>query len=261
LGSLVARNVVLVAAAVSLISAGPAWSRPTGLVVAARSYTAEKIRDFATWSPPSGSTARVKDAIAFHVAGEYHLANAGPQLVGVTAGPPEANDGTKVLPLSVIAIRRVPLSRTGVYARGIYTYGTSHTWAFSLRGTGAKCTFATGQATELRDRLIRREALELALYTFEFVPAVTSLIVYLPPASATAPGVTVLYLDEGQLKKQLSEPLDRTLPLASPPLPTAPDPTEATAIDKLTLPDLFNASLTKVYNGTGALVLAPIGTR
>ena len=59
------------------------------------------------------------------------------------------------------------------------------------------------------------------------------------------------------LVDQLHQPLSKTLPLQTPPLPTAADQTEKVAIDKLTLPHMFTYQLTALQTGGAALILDP----
>ena len=70
-----------------------------------------------------------------------------------------------------------------------------------------------------RGRLVRREALEVALYTFKFVPSVDSIVAFMPPPPGQTT-TTLLFLQKSNLKDQLSQPLNKTLTLRRPPLPT-----------------------------------------
>jgi hypothetical protein len=207
---------------------------------------------WSNWAPPSGSTAQVESAIVSHVASQYHLAKGGGQLVGVVAESPAVTSGTHKVTISAIAVRRTPNSDNG-----IAIYPTSNTWTDEFCGLGPACAISSGQATVQRGRLVRREALEVALYTFKFAPSVSSLVTFMPPPPGEVAS-TLLYFQKGNLSKQLSEPLDKTLPLLTPPLPTAPDKAEAATIDKLTLPAVYSYSLTQLQDGSAALVLAPL---
>jgi len=51
--------------------------------------------------------------------------------------------------------------------------------------------------------------------------------------------------------------LQKTLPLETPPLPTASDKLEKSTIDKLTLPHIFTYQLTALQTGGAALILDP----
>ena len=67
---------------------------------------------------------------------------------------------------------------------------------------------------------MRREALEMALYTFKYVPAVNAVIAYLPPPQGQPPS-KLLYLERSNLADELHAPLAKTLPVDPPPLPSA----------------------------------------
>jgi hypothetical protein len=67
----------------------------------------------------------------------------------------------------------------------------------------------------------------------------------------------VLFLEKGDVKQQLSQPLNKTLPLRTPPLPNDEDLAEAATIDKLTLKNLFTYELQALQTGGAAMVLDP----
>jgi hypothetical protein len=64
-----------------------------------------------------------------------------------------------------------------------------------------------------RGRLVRREALELALYTFTYAPSVDSVLIFAPPlASATGTPVRrVVVLQRSDVAPLLDRPLARSL--------------------------------------------------
>jgi hypothetical protein len=185
------------------------------------------------------------------VAQEYHLNKKGAQLVAVVAGPPTVTSGTHKVSISHIAIRRSPQSDAG-----IQVVPSGQTWTMEFCGLGSQCSISSGQASETRGRLVRREALEAALYTFKFVPAIDSVVAFMPPPPGQSQS-TLLYLQKSQLSKELSQPLSKTLPLATPPLPTEPDTKEAATIDKLTLPAIYSYKLQQLQDASALLVLDP----
>jgi hypothetical protein len=206
---------------------------------------------WSAWTPPSGNTQKVSAAIANYIAHRYLLSENGGQLLAVIAQKPEVTSGTQNIAIKAVAVRKAPQSNTG-----IAIYSTSKTTDYTLCGLGQHCSIATGQATQTRGRLVRREALELALYTFKFAPSVDSIAAFMPPP----PGQTttsILYLRKDDLKEQLGKPLNKTLPLDTPPLPSAPDNVEKATIDKLTLPHMFTFELTALQTGGAALILDP----
>jgi len=204
---------------------------------------------WSTWTPPAGSTAELATAIGSRVAGEYRLDAAGTQLLAVRTGPPTSPSDSKRA-ISALAVQRSPYSSSSAQF-----HLTRHTWTYTLCGAGARCSLG-GQPSTTRGRLVRREALEVALYTFKFAPQLSSLLVYLPPAPGEAP-TTVLYFERGRLAAQLSQPLDKTLTLASPPLPSDPDASEVQTIDSLTLPYMYRYAVAKLEGGGTKLELTP----
>jgi len=221
----------------------------TGLIVLMIGPGHHASPPWSAWKPPSGSSQQVTAAIADHIAKRYRLSETGGQLAAVIASPPQVTSGTHNIAIKAVAVRKAPRSNAG-----IAIYGTDKTKDYTLCGLSAHCSIATGKATVTRGLLVRREALELALYTFKFAPSVDSIAAFMPPP----PGKTsssILYLQKHDLKDQLHQPLNKTLPLNTPPLPTATDTVEQSTINKLTLPHMFTYELTALQTGGAALVL------
>jgi hypothetical protein len=206
---------------------------------------------WSSWKPAKGSDSKVAAQIADHVAHRYRLSENGGQLVAVIASKPQVTSGTQNIAIKAVAVRKAPQSNTG-----ILIYGTDKTQDYTLCGLGQHCSISTGTATPARGRLVRREALEVALYTFKFAPSVDSIAAFMPPAPGQSTSY-VLYLRKDDLKDQLHKPLQTTLPLQTPPLPTASDSLEKSTIDKLTLPHIFTYELTALQTGGAALILDP----
>jgi hypothetical protein len=209
---------------------------------------------WASWQPEAGPAAKVTSQIADHVSHKYKLNQNGAQLVAVVPSKPTVTSGTQNIAIKAIAIRKAPQSNAG-----IEVLNSNKSTMYTFCGLGDHCAIEGGKATALRGRLVRREALEVALYTFKFVPSVDSVIAFMPPP----PGKTdtsVLFLRKDDFKDALNRPLVRTLRLANPPLPTQNDATEGTTIDNMTLPSLFSYELTALQTGGAALVLDPTAT-
>ena len=58
--------------------------------------------------------------------------------------------------------------------------------AYRLCGSGDNCSIAIGTPSPSELQLLRREALELSLYTFKYVKDVDSVVVFLPPPPPSA---------------------------------------------------------------------------
>jgi pimeloyl-ACP methyl ester carboxylesterase len=179
---------------------------------------------WSAWAPPAGPVATAAGAIAAHVAPTYLAGAGGSPLVDVSQGPPRA------LGRLAVAVEVSAVGRSGPrFAL------PSTVWTYTLCGRASECSIP-GDPSETRGRLVAREALELALYTFEYEPGIDSVLVYLPSVRGAGPPHEAMYFERNQVAGELARPLARTLPLASPPLPDDPDATEATRIDALTRP-------------------------
>jgi hypothetical protein len=204
---------------------------------------------WSVWKPTPGSTEAMSADIAQHVAHKYRLTAGGSQLVAIIPSKPTVTSGTTNIAIKAIAIRGAAKS-----PNGIEVLGSTKTEMFNFCGLGLHCSIVGGKATTMRGRLIRREALELALYTFKYVPGIDSIIAFMPPQPGKNASA-VLFLQKQDFKSALSRPLVQTLKLTEPPLPTQPDTAEGTTIDALTLPSLFSYELQALQTGGAALVL------
>jgi hypothetical protein len=189
----------------------------------------------------------IKEIAAF-VGNEYRLQTGGGQLVGVVASKPAVQN----ISIKAIAVRSAPGSNSS-----ISILGADKTEMFILCGLGSQCSISKGKPTTARGRVLRRESLELALYTFKYVPDVESVVAFLPPKPGSNPTYT-LFLRKSDLSTELSLPLHRTLTSLRAPTPTMPDTRETPVIDRLTLPSLFQYSLTQSQDGSAILVLNPL---
>lgn len=210
---------------------------------------------WSTWRPASGSESKMTQEIADYVAPRYKTTAAGVQLVAVIPSSPEITNGTKTTKVSAMCF--IPNLNAQSCDRIVMT-GSGDLQA-QFCGIGSQCSISTGTASAPRERLVRREALEMALYEFKYVPGVNAMIAYLPPPAGSSP-TSMLYLERNNLTDELSHPLKQTLPLDPPPLPTQPDAKEKATIDKLTLSSLFQYQVQPLRNGTDALVLTPAGS-
>ena len=197
-----------------------------------------------SWSPWHPTSGDVPGQIATHVAGEYHLST-GDQLVAVTGGPLEVQG----FPLT-IALRQ-PVSQGGdiklIDGKGVL---------YRMCGLGKDCSISIGKPSTAREFLIRREALELALYTFHYTDA-DNVVAFLPPAilkplaktknaAQTAKPKTVtqaMFFRRSDVGTQISQPLSATLTRQAPLPSTVTSSPDAAGVDQLTEPRMFRFSL------------------
>ena len=154
-----------------------------------------------------------------------------------------------------------------------------NTIAYNLCGEGGKdCAIGVGKPSTNRLLLLRREALELALYTFKYVSGTQNVVAILPPghtqqtstlskklptstasqATAKPVDIAVLFVRQ-ELSPLLGHPLSEILPEQSPPtvaqMPSAP---EAGLVDQLTARGLFSEQLQQAQDGSSLIVLNPL---
>ena len=210
----------------------------------------QPLPNWSTWTPPAGSADQVAGEIAAHIGAAYRLSAGGPRLVRATSTPPDSDHLVHGHPVYVLQLQHgfQDVSHPSQYLT------TTSLWGYTLCGTGPDCTIPGTPSIE-RGQLVRREGLELALYTFEFDPSVGSVVVVLPPPAADASAFTALYFTRGDLEKQLRKPLALTLPLTVPPLPTDPDKAETGTLDRLTIKHLYGVRITSHGSIGAELVL------
>jgi hypothetical protein len=155
-----------------------------------------------------------------------------------------------------------------------------NTIAYNLCGIGGKnCSIGVGQPSSNRLLLLRREALELALYTFKYVSGTQNVVAILPPgrteqtststlskrlptsdgATTSKPVDIAILLQRPQIQPLLDHPLSASLPEPVPPtvaeMPSAP---EAGLVDQVTARALFSEQLQQAQDGTSLIVLDPL---
>jgi hypothetical protein len=128
---------------------------------------------------------------------------------------------------------------------------------YRLCGLGPDCAISSGKASAKRHLLLRREALELALYSFRYLEDVHQVIVFMPPALGQKPS-QALFFREGDVARELDRPLTASL---SPRVPSVSKVTlspDAPLVDQITTPKIFRFSLTQANtDNRGFIVLDP----
>lgn len=226
--ALAAAVVGIVVYAGKSINPGPAWS---------------------SWKPSGGGLGAAKQ-IASHVAPTYRLPD-GNQLVDVIAQGPAVASGGQTIPIPLIALRG-----TKGTVDQVTQVSSGDTLTYMLCGLGTSCSIATGKPSVQRGTLVRREILELSLYTFKYVPGIQRVVAFLPPPAGTQPTYAV-YLQRSDLTQQLKVPLTKTL---SPkvPLPNTISPVEQQKVDGLTESKTYKFGLSQTQLGDAVLVLTAL---
>jgi len=226
------------------------WIAVALLAVVLLSGRVHSSGSWSAWQPPSASRVAMATEIADHVAPRYHLAPGGGQLVAVQAQGPVIQK----VPLADVAIRGA--SGTN---QDIHVDSASNSIVYVLCGLGTRCAISKGKASVARARLLRREALELALYTFKYDKGVDSVIALIPPP----PDKNInwsLYFRRSDFESELKHPLTHTLPAARKLNPTSLGASEQGTVERLTRPRWFTSQFQQLQDGNAILVLDPLIT-
>ena len=208
---------------------------------------------WSTWKPEENDAARPKE-IGDYVATRYTHPDGSP-LVLVFAGEPSIKTAETDVPIRWVAIR-------GDEAQGEEdeVVETSDSLMYVLCGAGDNCAIDKGEPSADRYRLLRREALELALYSFKYTDA-DSVIALLPPSTDTeseSTQATTLFFQKDHFNAELSRPLQMTLSRPDTTTPVALDATESLTVDRLTRPHLFTYEYRQAQEGSAVMLLAPV---
>ena len=215
--------------------------------------------EWSSWKPQSDDAYIAAEEIADHVGRQYRLDD-GSQLVDVEAGPIEVDD----VPLEVVVRQKTEQG-------DILRVGENGLW-YVLNGLGERGSIVRGKPSTQRLALVRREALELAMYTFRYVEGIDHVVTLLPPpppaktdassshAATEANGlgedaaIPSMLFREGQLDTQISDPLAMTLDPRTP-TPGTLRKRDAELIMQFTEPSAFQARVLPTQTGEGLLVL------
>jgi len=213
---------------------------------------------WSAWEPNGSSNARIKQ-IADHVAKEYRFQ--GEQMVVALGGPPSVaagggSDGSSPIAISAIAVR--PDTSTGQAEESdIKIVDASKSMQFVLCGLGDGCALSQGPPTEARHTLLRRQALELALYTFKYIDGVDSVTVFLPPPPGGQSPATAVFLERKDISPELSKPLAQTLSPLTPSVGTI-KAEELQTLNRITRARLYQFQYTQAQDLSAVLVLDPV---
>ena len=176
---------------------------------------------WAPWHPNASDGLAAVNQIAEHVGQRYTLPS-GNQLVGVRGGPLE--------------LARLPVT-IALEQQGNVKILDEKGVLFNLCGLGTNCSIKEGKPTLARSLVLRREALELALYTFRYIKNVDQVVVILPPRKGQKPSYA-MFFRRSDVGASLDRPLAATLP-GSPPVPPKVSQNQQDFINRLTANNLF----------------------
>ena len=207
---------------------------------------------WSAWQPSDSDRTARQEQIATHVESQYRLTTGGKRLVNIVVRDPAALPN----PIRDVAIAKNldPTQQSDVLA----VEDSTKTAMYILCGDGPKCSIKEGTPSVARGATLRREALELALFSFRYLKDTDSVVAFFPPAKGQ--DLThVYFFAKPEFSKQLDMPLQRTLPQARPQLAGRLTANEQKFVNSLTVPRQFRFALRKEANGGNVLVLAPGG--
>jgi hypothetical protein len=200
---------------------------------------------------PRGFEADQVHQIATYISSTYHLPG-GRELVAVKASIPPSYQNALV-----ITDYAVSVSRGGRSSYDVIPAANSVT--YELCGLGKQCAIASGKPSVARSRLLRREALELALYTFNYVKDIDAVTVLFPPAKDAKThklSHIALLFRQQDVQPSLQNPLVDTLPGPTPSMRNLMKSKNLPVVDSITRPLQFDFSVTQDNtNNRGYLVL------
>jgi hypothetical protein len=210
---------------------------------------------WSAWQPTGSETAQVRQ-IADQIAKSYRMKKGGQQLVAALPSAPKVTGSTGDVAVSAIAVR--PDTSTGKKEENeIDVVPASHSFQYILCGLGANCSIKGGKASTARHALLRREALELALYTFKYVPDIDSVSVFLPPRPDGASSATSVFLKRSDVKEQLSHPLADSIGVKTPAIGGMPK-RELALVNRITEPRLYSYEYQQAQDGSAVLIYDPV---
>jgi hypothetical protein len=201
------------------------------------------------WQPNEASRVARQQQIASHVGSQYQL-NGGKRLVRVVVRDPDASPN----PIRDVAVARNldPTQQSDVLG----VVDSTKTAMYILCGDGPHCAIKQGKPSVARGTILRREALELALYSFRYLDNTDSVVAFFPPQKGQELN-HVYFFAKADFKDQLDAPLRFTLPQSKLHVSGALAPHERRTVDALTVPRQFRFALRRERGGANVLVLAP----
>jgi hypothetical protein len=234
---------------------------------------------WSSWTPPDKGSVGARE-IADHLAPLYRISPVD-QLAVVTLVDTSSSSAASSANTTTSPSNGIKVAVRSDASSSAVSVLSGKTIAYNLCGIGGtNCSIGVGAPSADRLLLLRREALELALYTFKYVGGVDNVVAILPPgrtaqtstltakppSSSSAPtspatkplNVALLFLHD-ELSPWLSQPIANTLPEQFPPsvdqIHNAP---EAGLVEQITARGLFSQRLVQAQDGSTLIVLDPL---
>ena len=222
------------------------------VVLAGRPEAAEP-EPWSAWKPSGSPTAMLRQ-IADRIPKAYK--EDGAQLTVSTASnlsvPTEGGD----VPIRAVFVR--PDTSKGLAEEDeIDAFDGSSVATYALCGVGNsdQCAITRGTPSQARFTLLRRQALELSLYTLKYVDDIDSVLVFMPPTPKGESNGTV-FLTRDDVADELRRPLSAILPSRTPTVDSLSE-IEQGHVLRLTEPRTYAFQFQAAPDGSPVLVLTP----
>ena len=138
----------------------------------------------------------------------------------------------------------------------IAVYPANAVVSFGLCGTRSKSQCEVGKKVSSEQQtLLRRQALELSLYTLKYVDSIDSVVVFMPPEAKSQGTV---FLRRSDVTDELDRPLSSLLPTAKPKVGGLSSLEEGQIL-RLTRTRTYTAEMQASPDGSPVLILTPPG--
>jgi hypothetical protein len=201
-----------------------------GLIVLVERPGPQPPPEWSAWQPQASKQDSRLLEIADHVGNEYKLESGDPLTAVKLDGPASGKNVKAIL---------IPTKAKPSTLADFDRFDESKSAIFILCGLGQNCKIGEGQPTQERGAVVRREALELALYTMRYNKPIDNVLVFVPPGPAEKKFTSTLFFHRDDLSSRLSHPLRTTLPRP------APQPDTFASKEKKTVDELTGSVLYK----------------
>lgn len=221
-------------------------------LLATRAAPAEET-PWSQWQPSGSPTAMLRQ-IADRIPKAY--TEGGQQLTVSTAGGLSVPLGDGDVPIRTIFVEP-DTSRGQAEDADIKAYDGATVVSFALCGVGEnnQCALRAATASTDRSTLLRRQAVELALYTLKYVEDVESVLVFMPP-NAKGEGTGAVFLTRDDVAAELDRPLTEILPSRTPSVDSLSEIEEGHVL-RLTEGRIYAFQFEPAPDGSPILVLSP----
>jgi hypothetical protein len=208
---------------------------------------------WSAWQPKGSTMAKVRQ-IADRIPKAYRTAT-GAQLTVSLAGPLSVPTPQGEVPVRAVFVR--PDTSKGLAEEDdIAVYPGNAVVSFGLCGTRSKEQCEVGSTVSPEQQtLLRRQALELSLYTLEYVDSIDSVVVFMPPEAKSQ---STVFLRRSDVADELDRPLSSLLPTAKPKVGGLSSLEEGQIL-RLTRSRTYSAEVQASPDGSPVLILTPPG--